>query len=239
MAKKRVSEQVELPDPPWLRRTTRAKRQALDRERIIEVALGIIDREGIDGLSMRRIAEELDTGAASLYAHVSGKEELLDLVFDRVIGEIQLPEPDPSRWQEQLKEWAREGRRAMKAHRDIARVSLGRIPTGVNVLRTTEWLLELLTSAELPQKVVAYAGDVGALLVGAYVYEESVEEAHADPEMYAMVADYMMNLPPEAFPNIIGMGPALYEGGPDERFDFLIDVFVSGLAAVAQREQTR
>src|SRR5690606_15593423 len=202
-----------------------------------QVALEIIDREGVDGLSMRSIADELDTGAASLYAHVSGKEELLDLVFDRVVGEIELPQPDPARWQHQLKEWASEARRVLKSHRDIARVSLGRIPTGVNVLRTSEWLLGLLSAAGLPEKVVAYAGDIGALVVGAYVYEESVEEANADPEMYAMVAEYMQGLPPEVFPNIVAMGSALWEGGSDERFEFLLDVFVAGLAVVAERDR--
>ena len=88
--------EVDLPEPPWRRRSKKTRRQVLDRDRIVEVALRIIDEEGIDGLSMRRIAEELDTGPASLYAHVSGKEELLDLVLDRVIGEIELPEPDPA-----------------------------------------------------------------------------------------------------------------------------------------------
>lgn len=239
MTEKKVNE-IDLPDPPWLRRASvKTRRQVLDRDRIIEVALEIIDRDGIDGLSMRRIAEALDTGAASLYAHVSGKDELLDLVLDRVIGEIQLPEPDPARWQDQLKGWALEGRRVLKRHRDIARVSLGRIPTGVNVLRNTEWLLDLLNRAGLPEKVIAYTGDVGALLVGAYVYEESVAEANADPEMFSMMAEYMQNLPPEVFPNIVGMGPALYQGGPDERFEFMIDVFVAGLAAIAARDQTR
>ncbi|HEX7099263.1 MAG TPA: TetR/AcrR family transcriptional regulator [Acidimicrobiia bacterium] len=238
MTDKNVTAALDVPEPPWRRQSKKARRQVLDRERIVEVALQIVDEDGIDGLSMRRIAEELDTGAASLYAHVSGKEELLDLVLDRVIGEIELPEPDPARWQEQVKEWAREGRRVLKAHRDVARVSLGRIPTGVNVLRSAEWLIGLLRAAGLPDRVVAYAGDLGALLVGAYVFEESVEEANSDPEMYAMVADYMLNLPSEMFPNIAAMGPALFEGGPDERFDFLIDVFVAGLAAVAGRDQT-
>src|SRR5690606_41526734 len=68
-----ISPQV--PEPPWRSRSKRARRQVLDRDRIIDVALQIIDSEGVDGLSMRRIAEELDTGPASLYAHVSRSEE--------------------------------------------------------------------------------------------------------------------------------------------------------------------
>ena len=62
--------------------------------------------------------EDLGTGATSLYWHFENKDELLDSVFDRVIGEIELPAPDPSRWQEQVKDVARGARQVMKAHRD-------------------------------------------------------------------------------------------------------------------------
>ena len=62
----------------------------------------VIDADGMDGLSMRGVGEELGTGAASLYWHVRNKEQLLQLVFERVVEEIQLPEPDPARWREQL-----------------------------------------------------------------------------------------------------------------------------------------
>ena len=52
---------------------------------------------------MRRIAAVFDTGASSLYAHVANKEELLLLIFDRLCAEVPIPEPDPERWQEQIK----------------------------------------------------------------------------------------------------------------------------------------
>ena len=90
------------PEPPW-RRPQPPPRAPITREAIVEAALVVLDRVGMDGLSMRRVAEELGTGAASLYWHVRNKEELFQLIFDRVTREIVLPEPDPARWKEQLK----------------------------------------------------------------------------------------------------------------------------------------
>jgi AcrR family transcriptional regulator len=78
--------------------------------------LRLLDRDGLDALSMRRGADELGTGAASLYWHVGSKDGLLDLVFDRVIGEQPIPAPDPKRWKEQLKEVARAQRSASIRH---------------------------------------------------------------------------------------------------------------------------
>src|SRR5437867_10018471 len=101
-----------IPEPPWRTGKRRsAPRVALDRDAIVDAALKVLDREGLDGLTMRRVAEELGTGAGALYWHVASKEELLGLLIDRVSTEIELPEPDPARWQEQVKGVARELRR--------------------------------------------------------------------------------------------------------------------------------
>ena len=105
----------ELPPAPRLpSRAAAAQRRApreraLSREAIAAAALAIVDAEGLDAMTMRRVAQELGTGAASLYAHVAGKEELLELVVERVIGEVEIPdEPDPEHWQEQLKDGLRD-----------------------------------------------------------------------------------------------------------------------------------
>src|SRR5581483_4119040 len=93
--------------PPWQRyppeRGRRRGRPPITREAIVETALQLLDRDGLDQLSMRRVADALDTGPASLYWHVGSKDGLLDLVFDQVIGEQEVPDPEPERWQEQLK----------------------------------------------------------------------------------------------------------------------------------------
>ncbi len=236
-----ADESARVPEPPWLRPAKRRTppRTPLSRESIVEAALRVLDREGLDGVSMRRVAEELDTTAGALYWHVRNKEELLGLVFDRVAGEIELPAPDPSRWQEQFKEVAREARRVLLRHRDIARFSIGRIPLGPNVLRITEWMLALLRGARVPDGTAAYAGDLFGLYVGAHAFEETLglSSPTGEPlpagDVLAMMRGYLASLPPAQFPNTVELVDELMSGGPDDRFEFGLDVIVRGLAAQA------
>src|SRR3954447_10589718 len=93
----------ELPGPPHSRRARPAK-EALSRGLIVDTALELLRTEGYEATSMRRVAQALDTGPASLYVYVANRDELLELMLDRAISELPLPEPDPGRWREQLKE---------------------------------------------------------------------------------------------------------------------------------------
>ena len=63
---------------------------------------------------MRKLAQELGAGAASLYWHVGDKEELLSLLLDRIVGESKVPDPDPEHWQDQVREMARAARAAVQ-----------------------------------------------------------------------------------------------------------------------------
>ena len=87
-----------------------------------------MEREGLQGVSMRKLAQELDAGAATLYWHVGDKEQLLGLMLDRIVGESKVVEPDPEHWQEQVKQLARNARELFKCRRDAAQLSMGRIP---------------------------------------------------------------------------------------------------------------
>jgi AcrR family transcriptional regulator len=230
-----------IPEPPWrAAKPRRAPRVTLDRDSIVDAALTVLDREGLDGLTMRRIADELGTGAGALYWHVGSKEELLHLVIDRIGREVELPEPDPSCWQEQLKEMGREMRRLLKSHRDAARITLGRVPLGPNLVRVIEWQLALLRGAGIPDRTVALAGDLFALYVGAYAYEESLRTSSpagddASPhEVIAMIRDYFASLPPDRFPHTVALADELVSGGPDERFEFGLDVIVRGIAGTRE-----
>ena len=71
----------------------------------MEAALTLLDREGLAGLSMRKLAQELGAGAASLYWHVGNKEELLSLLLDRIVGEGDPPEPDPPAGRSRSRRW--------------------------------------------------------------------------------------------------------------------------------------
>ena len=221
-----------LPEPPRQGRPARKTpaREPLTRDRIADAALRLVDAGGLDAVSMRSVAEALGTGPASLYAHVSGKDELLSLLIERLAGELQLPEPDPERWQEQVKELVRELHAVLLAHRDLARVSLGTIPLGEAALRVSDRMIEILSLGGLPKRVIAHAVDLLPLYAIATAYEQSVF-AKEDESYLEEVEAYRAALPPERFPHLAALAPELGKGDPGERFEFGLDVLVAGLAA--------
>lgn len=224
----------DVPDPPWWRRRPAAARdkQPLTRDAIVEAALVLLERDGLGGLSMRRLAQELGAGAASLYWHVSDKEELLGLLLDRIVGETELPEPDPEHWQDSVKELARAVRRHLLARRDAAALSLGRVPAGPNSLPTLERNLAVLAASALPPHVIAYAADMFALYIGAFAFEESMHTGVPDE-----LGDYFASLPPEDFPTLSRLARDLTTGGADERFEFALELLVRGLEAMGSAER--
>jgi TetR/AcrR family transcriptional regulator, tetracycline repressor protein len=213
----------------------------LTQEAIVDAALRVLDSEGLDGLSMRRIADELDTGAASLYWHVGSKDGLLDLVLDRVIGEQEVPDPDPERWQEQLKEVARTARRTILRHRDIVRISIGRIPMGPNALRYSERVLAILRAGGVPDRLAVTGYTLMFSVVNGFTMDETGEAGEPPAEQppvdeaAGMVKDYMATLPPDRFPNLVAVADHFAVSDQDQRFELLIDLFVEGLAQRAAR----
>jgi AcrR family transcriptional regulator len=241
-----VSTDDVLPPPPWSAGRGRAPRAKapITRDAIVAAAIPILDAEGLAAVSMRRVADALGTGPASLYQHVANKDELLELIFDAVAGEIALPDVDAEDWQGALKQVVREIRRTLSSHGELAYVTLGRVPTGPNALAITERMLAIMRAGGVADQVAAYAVDVLALFVGATSYEESIRARELGPDptgekVRAHVAEiraYFKALPPGRFPVLSSMADTLtaYDvEQEDERFEFALDVLVGGLAAVA------
>jgi len=236
---------AELPQPPRMAsrggdRGRRAPRQrVLSREAIIDAALAIIDAEGLDALTMRTVAAVLGTGAASLYAYVDSKEELIELVVERVIGEVRIADqPDPSRWMAQLKEMAREMRRVFASHGDLARATFGRIPLGENALNGAEGMLAVMRAGGLPDRVAAWVLDLLSLYVMGVAYEDSLTAMNATrPDELAgfmtAMRTYFASLPSERFPNTVALAEELTAGDSEERFEFGLEVLIRGLIAVS------
>ena len=244
----------DLPPAPWAKKSKPAKAEskpALSRPAIIEAALRIIDTEGLDAVSMRRIALELGTGAASLYAHVADKEELVDLVVDQIMAEMvqagaalararsESGLADERDWQEQVKDMARCSYQTLIAHGDVARAFSGRIPFGPNGLIAVEGQLALLRAAGLPDQMAAFAGD----LLGQFITSHAIDEVSwrgrfpngSEQEMFKHLGelrDYLTALPVERFPNMVAMAAQLLTGDSEgvSRFELGLDVLLRGLA---------
>jgi AcrR family transcriptional regulator len=234
----------DLPQPPWQRipdRSARRRRDPISREAIVAAAIRLLDADGLDALSMRGIADELGTGAASLYWHVGSKDGLLDLVFDELIGEIVVPDPDPARWREQLKEMARAQRAGSLRHPYVVRISIGRIPMGPNALRYSERMLAIMRAGGLPPRLAVVGSHLLIATVNGFTLDETGVGDQETPvlqepgfqEAADMARDYIASLPADSFPNLVELADEFAFTDRDARFELLIDIFVDGLARTA------
>jgi AcrR family transcriptional regulator len=232
-------ETADLPAPPWQAPRRAASKAPLTREAIVAAALRVLDADGMDGLSMRRVGEELGAGAASIYWHVRNKDELLQLIFERVISEIELPAPDPSQWQQQLGLLAVQMRAVLNRHRDVARISLGRVPTGPSLAVFTEWMFTLLKPVGIPDRAISYLGDLFGLYTGAFAFEESLgSETFTGPDLspeqfFTMLKDYVRSLPADRFPHTTQAVDLIFSADREDRFMFGLDLMLRGLATYA------
>jgi AcrR family transcriptional regulator len=244
---------AQIEPPPWQRlpdRKNRRRRDPISRETIVTAAIKLLDREGLAALSMRRLAEELGTGAASLYWHVGSKDGLLDLVFDELIGEAQVPEPDPGHWQEQLKDVARAQRAASLRHPYLVRISIGRIPMGPNALRYSERVLAILRAGGLSARLAVQGYLLLISVVNGFTLDETGvadgaqdEAGNGQPmdpasqqEAADMARDYIAALPADQFPTMVTLAGEFAFADRDERFEMLIGIFIDGLARQAAAE---
>jgi AcrR family transcriptional regulator len=137
----------------------------LSRDRIVSAALALVDSEGLDALSTRRLAAELGVTGPSLYNHMGTKEDLLDDVVDTVLAQVDtsmfadLTASNP-KWRTALDKWARSYRSAIAAHPNIVpvlAVGLGRRPNG---LRIADAVFGGLVSSGWPRRDASSVGAV-------------------------------------------------------------------------------
>ncbi|MET9246858.1 TetR/AcrR family transcriptional regulator [Nonomuraea sp. NPDC003709] len=137
----------------WARPRREREQPALSRDQIVAEAVRLLDEEGIDALSMRRLGSRLNAGATSLYRHVANKDELIELAVDAVYGELPLPEEtDATRWREVIARIAHGLRATILRHPWMA-AKLGEVGLaylGPNMLRQTEHMLGVFESAGFP-----------------------------------------------------------------------------------------
>jgi AcrR family transcriptional regulator len=208
----------------------RPAKAPLSQESVVGAALEILTSEGLAAVTMRRVAAALDTGAASLYVYVSGREGLLRAMQDRTIATIELETPDPARWRAQLHLLLERTHQALVAHPGIAATATALPPTTEAALLLQENLLAILLSSGLGPQDAAWAADIFmALVTHAAIEDDTRRTGHQElaSELYTLFT----GLPPERFPLITAHATQLVAGTSGERFRYAVDVVIDGMLA--------
>ena len=195
--------------------------RGVDRETIVDAAMRILDEDGLDALTMRRLASDLDVQAPSLYAHVHGKDDVLDLVVDRVLGTVAVPPPggDP---RTVLEAGFTAYRTALVGHPAvvglvIARPRLGRAQAGL-----IERALDALTAAGLSIRDAVDAQVTLAAYVLGFVAQETARRSAPVPAF-------------EPGPRLAAALLALAARPGDERFAIGLGRVLDGVGVVRRR----
>ncbi|MEA9986587.1 TetR/AcrR family transcriptional regulator [Subtercola sp. RTI3] len=222
-------------------------------ERITDAALEVVATQNYDALTMRSVAKLLDTGPASLYAHVVNKADLDELIIGRLCNQLVLPTPDAARWREQIADVCAQLRDQYLAYPGISRAAFAMVATDLDVLRVAEGMLAILVTAGIDPQTAAWAIDALYLYVGAYTLEISLAprggidsdgtddsgragdtgRPDADGVVGREQRDEVLRrfsaLPADTFPNTRRYATELTSGTGHERFDFTVGLMLATL----------
>lgn len=203
----------------------------LSKQLVVSEAIRLADREGVAGLSMRRLAGVLGAGAMSLYHYVANKEELLDAMIDVVFDEIELP-PNDSDWRSAMTRRATSARQALARHPWALSLMESRTSPGHATLRHREAVTACLRRAGFSVVMATHAN----WLLDSYVYGHALQEAtlpfDSAHQLASMTEEvYLPQLPPAEFPYLHESATALLRAGydPAGEFGFGLDLILAAL----------
>jgi len=208
-------------------------RRTLTRERVVAEALSLIAREGVESLTMRSLAAHLGVVPGALYRHVRGKEQLQDLIVDRVLAEVDCHVGHEPSWTEQITVLAHRLRSVLQTHPGVAGLLKTRDPLGPHSLTLAEAILRPLHAAGFLHReaglafflIVDYA--VGFEVSGTHtsVNEQRVQDTATRERLH----EFFRSLPGDRFPTLIALGEHVWVDNRDERFAAGINALVDGL----------
>jgi len=209
------------------------RRHQLTRERVVAEALAVIANDGVQALTMRRLAARLGVVPGALYRHVRSKQQLQDLVLDNVLAEVDFQLDASLGWTGQLKELAHRLRQVLEAHPGVAGILKTRDPLGPHSLALAEAFLEPLQAAGFADReaglafflLVDYTVGFAVSGLATSVNEQRVR----DPATRAQLHQFFRSLPPDRFPALVALGHHIWVDNRDERFTAGLDVLVDGL----------
>jgi AcrR family transcriptional regulator len=208
-------------------------RERLSRDRVIDAAIQVMDAEGLDSVSMRRVAREVGVEAMSLYHHVRDKDDLLLGICDRVMSHFDFPE-EQGDWEYRCRAGARAWRQLLQRHPDLMRLfaeSHGPVPRSTGSLRPTEFALRLLREIGLSDRDTVQAFHaIGGYIQGFVMMEGGSIKGGGHEGNFAAAA-LAAGLSPEDFPALSAVGRYFAECEGDEQFEFGLDLLIAGLRA--------
>jgi AcrR family transcriptional regulator len=221
-------------DEPRSRRDRPAK-PPLSRAVITEAALELVRQDGLDAVTLRKVADRLDTGPASLYVYVANREELLERMFDRVLAEVPVVAVNKRWWRERLVELFSGMLAALDRYPGIAQAGLGSMSTTPGGLAIAENALALLCAGGVADQAAAWACDALLLHTVATGVEHAIERRPTLPGHKSPDRDYVgaarelfRSLPSDRYPNLSRMAVTMTTGGDTERFEFGLNALIHG-----------
>ncbi len=215
-------------------RSTRSRRERpakppLTREGIIAAALTILHDEGLARVTMRRIAAELDTGAASLYVYVRNTEDLHAQILDALLGSLTIPVVERGSWRERLVELITAYGRVLFEYPELARMAMSTQPSGPHYLAAIEALLALLKEGGASDGAAGWGCDVILLYVTATAVEHGMRMIAPEDDSFVTLANEVAAVDPDRYPTIHRLGAVMLSGDGFERFRWQLDAVINGV----------
>jgi AcrR family transcriptional regulator len=210
-------------------RRERPAKPALTRAGIIDAALTILRSDGLDRVTMRRIACALDTGPASLYVYVRNTEDLHAQILDALLAPVPSAAVGDGTWQDRIKAVLTGYSLVLFQHPEMARMALSTQPSGPNYLSLVDAILGLLLEGGVGETEAAWGVDLLLLAMTAEAAEHTErgpDEAKAD---LTALGRQLASAEPGLYPNISRLGGRLLSGTGGGRLDWALDVLLAGL----------
>ncbi|MEP7285360.1 MAG: TetR/AcrR family transcriptional regulator [Chloroflexota bacterium] len=213
-------------------RRERPAKPALSRQGIVEAALTILRDEGLEKVTMRRIATALDTGPASLYVYVRDTEDLHAQILDALLDSGSEATLSDGTWQERLKMRLTSYMYVLFKYPEMARMAMSTQPTGPHYLALVDTILALLNEGGVPDREAAWAVDLLLQFATANAVEHGLLRPTPQPadEESALILE-LVNLEATLYPQIARLGAELFGGTGLERFEWSLDVLLAGVSS--------
>lgn len=209
-------------------------RPPLSKHLILQAAVELADREGLEALTMRRLGAELGFEAMSLYKHVANKDEILDGINDLVIAEVEIPNPG-AEWSEAMRRRASSAREVLTRHSWAIGLFEARGWRGPAVLQYLDAILGNLRSAGFSIEDAAHAFWMLDTYVYGHVVQETSTRTSGPDAMAASEGSSVDQRPTEEYPHLAEMEEhaRTADFSFDKEFQFGLDLVLAGLASLA------